>query len=264
MAIGSGDGPPTLLLDAGTGLANLAAVMEGAPFTGTILLTHLHWDHTHGLPFSSATDNDDAKVDLRIPEQPGQPLDLLAQAMAPPAFPITPTGLRGEWRFGSISEGRHHLDEFEVIAREIPHKGGRTFGYRVTAADGASLAYLPDHQPSRFGPGETAFGPLHEAALALADRVDLLLHDGQYTDDEFRRMHHFGHAAIGYAVALAEASNARRLMIFHHAPTRSDDELDDLAERWADWAAFAREGMQLTVAAAEPSDTPVRNGDPLV
>ena len=247
LAVAADGERPTLLLDAGTGLANLPDVLDGDAFEGAVLLTHLHWDHTHGLPFSPATDHPDAAADLYLPAQ-GVPAELLlARAMSPPHFPIGPTGLRGSWTFNSVEEGRLQTGGFEVLAREIPHKGGRTFGYRVTAPDGSSLAYLPDHQPSRLGPGANGFGPVHEAARALADGVDLLVHDAQYTAEEFPRMHGFGHAAIDYAVELAHVADVGRLLAFHHAPTRTDAELDRLADRFADDATFAREGLELSL-----------------
>ena len=247
LAVAAAGRPPTLLLDAGTGLVNLPAVLDGEPFRGDVLLTHLHWDHTHGLPFSPATDHPDAVVDLYLPAQGAPAAELLARAMSPPHFPIGPQGLRGAWSFQELDEGLFEAGGFEVLAREIPHKGGRTFGYRLTAPNGASLAYLPDHQPSRLGPGTTGFGPVHEAARALAEGVTLLIHDAQYTAEEFPRMHGFGHAAIDYAVDLARAADVGRLLAFHHAPTRTDAELDDLADRFAGTAAFAREGLELTV-----------------
>ena len=247
LAVAADDGPPTLLLDAGTGLTNLADVLDGQPFRGTLLVTHLHWDHTHGLPFSPATDHPEAAVDLHLPNQ-GVPAEmLLARAMSPPHFPIGPSGLRGSWSFKSVEEGGLSAGGFEVLAREIPHKGGRTFGYRITAPGGASLAYLPDHQPSRLGSGPHGFGPLHEAARALVDGVDLLVHDAQYTAEEFPRMHDFGHSAIDYAVDLARAANVGKLLAFHHAPGRTDAELDDLADRFAGAATFAQEGLELTL-----------------
>ena len=247
LAVAADDGPPTLLLDAGTGLGNLTDVLERQPFRGTMLLTHLHWDHTHGLPFSPATDHPEAAVDLYLPAQEAPAERLLARAMSPPHFPIHPTGLRGTWTFTSANEGGLQAEGFDILAREIPHKGGRTLGYRITTPDGSSLAYLPDHQPSRLGPGRHGFGPLHEAARALADGVDLLIHDAQYTAEEFPRMHGFGHSAIDYAVDLAGAADVGKLVAFHHAPTRTDAQLDDLADRFSDTATFAREGLELTL-----------------
>ena len=246
LAVAADDGPPTLLLDAGTGLANLPGALAGRAFRGSMLLTHLHWDHTHGLPFSPATDHPDAATDLFLPAQQAPAEETLARAMSPPHFPIGPEGLRGSWTFHGLDEGVVEVSGFEVLAREIPHKGGRTFGYRLTAPDGASLAYLPDHQPSQLGPGGTGFGPVHEAACALASGVGLLVHDAQYTAAEFPRLHHFGHSAVDYAVELARAADVDRLLAFHHAPRRTDDELDELAERFAGAASFAYEGAELT------------------
>jgi len=95
---------PTLVLDAGTGLQRLTPLLNGDPFTGTILLGHLHWDHTHGLPFFAAGDRPDADVTVIMPAQ-GNPEGVLARVMAPPHFPIKPNELRGHWRFLGIQPG---------------------------------------------------------------------------------------------------------------------------------------------------------------
>jgi hypothetical protein len=119
-------GTPRLILDAGTGLRRVTGLLGGAPFAGTIILTHLHWDHVHGLPFFSAGDRDDAQVALLLPEQEGSAgaEEVLARGMSPPHFPITPAGLRGEWSFGSLAPGVFKAEGFTVEAREVPHKGG--------------------------------------------------------------------------------------------------------------------------------------------
>ena len=247
IALATDDGPPTLLLDAGTGLANLPGLVGPEGFRGALLLTHLHWDHTHGLPFSPATDHPKAAVDCFLPAQDAPAAEVLAQAMSPPHFPIGPEGLRGAWTFSGLEEGVVEAGGFEVLAREIPHKGGRTYGYRVTGPDGRSLAYLPDHMPTANGLGETGYGTLHEAAATLAQGVDVLVHDAQYTTEELPSLHTFGHAAIDYAVMLSRVAGVGRLLAFHHAPSRTDDELDRLAERFAGAATFAREGAELAL-----------------
>jgi phosphoribosyl 1,2-cyclic phosphodiesterase len=232
---------PTLALDAGTGLHNLSLVLAGRPFRGTILLGHLHWDHTHGLPFFSAGDRPDSQVTLLMPEQ-GDPLRVLTWAMSPPHFPIRPDELRGDWRFGSLEAGDYEIEGFSVTARDIPHKGGRAFGYRVSDSR-STIAYLSDHGPIAMGEGPDGLGAYHDDAIALADGADLLIHDAQYTLEEFAARAHFGHASIDYAVALAAKAGVRSLLLFHHDPRRTDDQLDAVC------AHLPRDGT--VVAAAE-------------
>ncbi|HUP71485.1 MAG TPA: MBL fold metallo-hydrolase [Acidimicrobiales bacterium] len=265
VAIGQGDGPPTLVLDAGTGLRNLTGVLAGAPFRGTILLSHLHWDHTHGLPFFAAGDRPDASTHLYLPEQGVEPGELLARTMSPPHFPIGPHQLRGEWTFGVIDRGAYRFEGFDVLVREIPHKGGKTLGFRVS--DGArSLAYLSDHAPQDRGAGRRGVGALHDDALDLARDVDVLVHDAQYTAEELPTRGSFGHAAYEYSLELAAAAGARRVLLFHHDPSRTDPEVEAIlhaARRRAAAPAsggdvavdLARDGITFTIGNREQGDT---------
>ena len=217
---------PSLVLDAGTGLRNLTKHLAGKPFRGTILLGHLHWDHTHGLPFFAAGDEPGSEVTVVMPAQ-GDPEQVLERVFSPPHFPVTPSQLRGKWHVTSQEPGDSHVEGFSVTAAEIPHKGGRTFGFRVTDGRG-TLAYLSDHSPIAAGDGPYGLGAYHESALALARDADVLIHDAQHTAAEFRGRHFLGHAAIEYGIGLAEAAGARTLVLFHHDPWRTDDQIDDL------------------------------------
>lgn len=225
VALAHGGRAPTLVLDAGTGLRRLTQVLDGRPFRGTLLLGHLHWDHTQGLPFFAAGDRPDARVALHLPDQGTEAAEILARALSPPHFPIGPGQLRGAWTFANLRPGQHEMEGFSVLALDIPHKGGRTFGFRIS--DGRStVAYLSDHSPITLGPGPEGLGEYHEAALALVTGADLLLHDAQHTAPEFEAKKAFGHSAVGYAVGLAEKAAVGRLLLFHHDPPRTDDELD--------------------------------------
>jgi phosphoribosyl 1,2-cyclic phosphodiesterase len=140
--------------------------------------------------------------------------------------------MRGLWEFQHLAPGEHRIEGFDVLALEIPHKGGRTFGYRVS--DGrVAMAYMPDHAPISLGPGPEQFGPYHETAVQLAQGVDVLLHDSQYTREEFPARAHFGHSSIDYAVGLAVHAGARQLVLFHHDPWRTDAQLDSIVTSWA-------------------------------
>jgi phosphoribosyl 1,2-cyclic phosphodiesterase len=225
---------PALVLDAGTGLRQVTPLLGGLPFDGTILLTHLHWDHVHGLPFFTGADTPGSRVSLLLPEQEdgADAEEALTRDMSPPHFPISPRGLRGTWTFGPVAPGPLKAEGFTIEARKIPHKGGPTFGYRVS--DGSSaIAYLPDHCPTAAGPGPDGWGEYHRDALDLARDVDLLLHDAFLLPEEVAGEASFGHAAADYAIALGRRAGARRVALTHHKPGRTDDALDQLAARVA-------------------------------
>jgi phosphoribosyl 1,2-cyclic phosphodiesterase len=212
---------PTLVLDAGTGIRSLSAMLPGPGFRGTILLSHMHWDHVQGIPFFVAGDNDASVVDLYLPAQNGMTgRDLLASLMSPPRFPIEPEGLRGRWSFTALEPGRHTIGDFEVTAVEIAHKGGRTFGYRVEDGVG-SIAYLPDHAP---------VNGVSDDLRAMIRGVDVMLHDAQFVESERAIADLFGHATIPEAVALASEGPVGTLVLFHHGPARTDDQLDTIAK----------------------------------
>jgi phosphoribosyl 1,2-cyclic phosphodiesterase len=222
---------PSLVLDAGTGLRDLPALVDGRPYRGAIVLSHLHWDHLQGLPFCPVIDHPESEVDLYLPGA-GDPYALLARAMSPPHFPIEPGGLLGRWRFEPAAAA-------PVRTAEIAHKGGTTVGIRVEA-DGRSVAYLPDHVVG------------DAAAEELIAGVDVLLHDGQFLDREAERAHAYGHSTLGEALRLADRCEVGRLVLTHHAPARTDAEIDALAAAFRCTpggrpVAFARQGATIEV-----------------
>lgn len=233
VAIGHDGERPSLILDAGTGIRNAAdlfnpgrGLFDGNAYDGSILFGHLHWDHTQGLPFFAAGNNPDSRVDVYLPAQ-GEAEEILARFMSPPHFPIAPSELLGKWRFLALDPGEHEIEGFSVLALEIPHKGGRAFGYRITS-DGKTLAYLSDHCPMNLGPGPDGLGEYHEAALRLVTGCDLVFHDAQYTDAELPERAAFGHSSVGYAVRLASQGGVGRLMLYHHDPGRTDEQVDEI------------------------------------
>jgi phosphoribosyl 1,2-cyclic phosphodiesterase len=234
IAIAHADDPgPSLLLDAGTGLRRVQELLGDRPFVGSLLLTHLHWDHVQGLPFFPSGDRCGSRVSLLMPsnDEVGA-AELLSRMMSPPFFPIGPTELRGNWDFDFVPDGPFEAEGFSVLAREVPHKGGRTVGFRVSDG-GASVAYLPDHCPTALGRGPDEVGEYHEAALELACGVDLLIHDSHLRAEEVEAEGSFGHAAAEYAVRLGELAGARRVALFHHRPERTDAEVEQTVARFA-------------------------------
>jgi len=220
VALAHGGEPWSLLLDAGTGIRRVTKYLDGNAFAGALLLTHLHWDHVEGLPFFGAGDRDDSRVRVLMPDQGASATDVLARAMSPPHFPIGPDGLRGYWTFEGLKPGGHIVEGFEIQAFDVPHKGGRTYGFRVDDA-GRSIAYIPDHHPETETNAEIA---RHCAG------VDLLIHDAQFVIAEQAIADLYGHATIDDALALAKQCSARTLALFHHGPARTDDDVDAIGQ----------------------------------
>jgi phosphoribosyl 1,2-cyclic phosphodiesterase len=241
------EGQLPIVLDMGTGLRPYGMTHDG-DFHGTVLLSHLHWDHMQGLPFFPAGDREGSEVAMVVPgqEDGSDPLTVLDRAMSPPFFPIGAGQLRGAWTFDSLQPGESEHAGFHVLAREIPHKGGRTFGYRVSRG-GVVMTYMPDHCPTAFGPGPDGTGEYHEAALELARESDLLIHDAQLLRSELAAEAMTGHACGDYALELARRAGAKGVLLFHHRPNRTDDELDRLAESFSGDppVSLARQGSTL-------------------
>lgn len=238
-----GASDPSLVLDAGTGLRSLTARLSGSAFTGAIVLSHLHWDHTQGLPFFAAGDRQSSVIDLYVPGQGGKNArELLTRTMSPPTFPIEPHDLNGTWRLHSLDTGCHRLGGFSVRAADVAHKGGRTLGYRIEDSSGA-VAYFPDHCPTL---------GYSDEARALVAGADVLLHDAQFLAAERTIGTQYGHATVGEAITVATEGQVKRLVLFHHSPDRTDDQLDEIAaSREVAEAAMsvvvAREGDEIVV-----------------
>ncbi len=219
------EGDDPLILDLGTGLRALGDVLHkearavGTPLQATALLTHLHFDHILGIPFFSPLHDPGARLTLYGPAQgEGSLRDALHAAVQPPVFPIHMEQFHGEIVTVDIGAEDFSIGSAKVMARPIPHSGV-TLGFRVES-EGRSVAYLPDHQ----APLDRQAVP--DAVFELCQGVDLLIHDAQYTDDEFSVKPDWGHSTPAYAVHVAAEAGARRLMLSHHDPSHNDRELE--------------------------------------
>ena len=222
-----GHGP--FMFDIGTGARYFGATQpHDGSFRGTCLLTHLHWDHTQGLPFFTPMLRDGAHMDVYAPyQEDGRTVAQVFEAtVRPPLFPISITQFPGKFRFHDLSDSEFDIgtgpNRVHVTARLVPHVGP-TLGYRIEW-NGLSVAYISDHQQ----PYDGGFR-VSEGALELASGVDLLIHDSQYTPEEFSMKFNWGHCTVDYAAWFATKARAKRLALYHHDPTRSDDAIDAMS-----------------------------------
>lgn len=234
-----GDDP--IIFDLGTGLRSYGQVIAAdVDFRGSAFVTHLHWDHVQGLPFFGPVLRPGGRLAVYGPsEDPGVSLrDAFAGFMRPPYFPVTVEQLKGDISFHDLAEGTVTIGDATVTAAEVPHVG-YTNGYRLDW-DGTSVAYVSDHQQPAGGSMAVA-----DSVVDLCRGVDLLIHDAQYTTEEFDQKCDWGHCTVEYAVQVARVAGVHRLALFHHDPLHDDAWLDCLAT-----AARALAGPDLEVVAA--------------
>ncbi len=236
-------GHDPILFDMGTGMRYFGLRQPCTPFCGHVLLSHLHWDHTQGLPFFTPILREGSQLDIYAPAQSDTRTvgEVLAETIRPPLFPIPLAEFPGQMRFHDVDDSDFELGGVSVMSRLIPHCGP-TCGYRVSWND-RSVTYISDHQM----PCDGSMGAT-DAALELVQDTDLLIHDSQFTTEEFAMKSTWGHCTAEYAVWLAAEAGAKKLALFHHDPGRCDDAVDRLyddARRLGD-----RRGVEV-VAASE-------------
>ena len=246
------DGKPGFVIfDAGSGIRALAMSLlrdKRLPIRAHLFLTHTHWDHIQGFPFFVPALIPGNHISIYgNPEGEGGVEAALEGQMIHRYFPIGLKQMAAKLDFHQLESGEHEIAHMHVTVAPLFHSSV-TFGYRIEIG-GRSVVYLTDAEPRREGDQIT----IDPVMLGLAAGADVLIHDAQYTDEEYAGKIGWGHSPIGYVVDFARAAGVRRLILFHHDPLSSDAKLDALqqfARARADGAFqvdAAHEGMEITL-----------------
>ncbi|HEY4218476.1 MAG TPA: MBL fold metallo-hydrolase [Gemmatimonadaceae bacterium] len=223
-----------IILDAGTGIRGLGLALAdearrtGRGIAGDIFLTHAHWDHIQGIPFFTPMFEPGNQFMIWAPKMDGTDIDeVLHEQMAPAVFPVAFGDVPALIDFCTVAAAERRAGNgFAVRSFAVQHPGG-ALGYRFEgrSAEGPSFVYISDNElgsPDRYGMRPEWRQELVEFVRGAA----LLVHDATYTADEYERHGGWGHSTFDDAVALALDAGVPRLVLFHHKPERSDDELD--------------------------------------
>ena len=225
-------GDRLVVLDAGTGIRPLGLAVDadaGGPLNLDILLTHTHWDHIQGLPFFKPLFRTGNTVRIFGTSQERVSLETILERQNHPAvFPIPLRALSATLTVTEVTPGSEfEVDGFRVETIQLRHPG-TTLAYRLTPLEGgASMAYVTDNE---LGPGGSYGVPADWRArlVKFLGGVDLLIHDGMYSDDLLASRAGWGHSSPAEAVALAAECGAKRLVFFHHEPDHDDAAIDRL------------------------------------
>jgi phosphoribosyl 1,2-cyclic phosphodiesterase len=241
------DGTP-LILDAGTGIRSLGVGIAAKLPTINILLTHLHLDHIQGLMFFAPCFRSESSITIWGPSSPEASLEArIARYISAPLSPVEVRELPCEVSFVDAPASQWEIGSATVRAESVTHRGP-TLGYRITDSDGTTLTYISDHEPGLGAPLDQ-LEPEWISGYGLARDADLLIHDCQYTDQEYPDHVGWGHSRLTDTLTFARRTEARKVMLFHHDPLHSDDFLDDFRDTAADqWEQLGGDRGQLGLA----------------
>jgi phosphoribosyl 1,2-cyclic phosphodiesterase len=241
-----------LVFDAGTGIRELGLTLaEREPVKYVnLFLTHLHLDHVEGLGFFSAIWDPDVELHIWGPPSSLRSLeDRIGKLMSPPLFPVHLGDVPCRPIFHDVPEQELQIGSARVLVQPVTHRGS-TVGYRIEEG-GRSFAYIPDHEPA-LGVDLEKIEPEWVSGFSVAHGADVLFHDSQYTEHEYPTHRAWGHSAIDHTVTFGLMTKVRNLVLFHHDPGHSDEELEihraRAKELWGshnDAPVLAREGMEI-------------------
>lgn len=222
-----------IILDCGSGMRELGRHLLGqgkGPLQGYVFVSHFHWDHIQGFPFFAPAFIPGNHFRLFASGELQERLEVvLAGQMEFEYFPITLDRMEADIRFEELPQEPRTFHDFQVRALPLYHTQP-CMGFRLDSG-GRSVVYATDVEPANGPPSEGLFDLTHgrdRELVELSRGADLLILDGQYTMEEYRRSIGFGHSPLDFAVQVAVAAEARRLALFHHDPTHTDAIVDQM------------------------------------
>jgi len=245
-------GDDLIICDAGTGIRSLGNDLirryKKRPIRATILLSHIHWDHYVGLPFFKPIYWKKNSFSIGGPKPAKMDFgEAIGNAMHPPYFPIPVSAIPSKVKFKNIAERKFNIGKVKVVPLTLFHPGG-AFGWKFRFTNGMSLVHVTDNEPN----GDD----FRNRTIKWMRGADVLIHDAQYTPEEYKSRKGWGHSPFTYPLELAAEAGVGRVIFFHFDPDATDGHLNRIlgdARRWIRkrgakmTCVLAREGMSFNI-----------------
>ncbi|HAT72176.1 MAG TPA: MBL fold metallo-hydrolase [Elusimicrobia bacterium] len=211
-----------IIVDAGSGIRLLGKeLIRNSHNNFNMLFTHSHWDHVLGFPFFAPIYNKKTRIKIRGCSFSSDSVrEIIAKTMQPPGFPVKFEEISARFEFDSLCSSGCDIGGMQVLPIELSHPNNG-LGYKF-CEDGKTFVLLTDNELGFVHPG----GKTVEDYVAFSRGADLLVHDADYTDEEYPRRRTWGHSTWRQALDMALKSGVRALGLFHHNQDRYDRELD--------------------------------------
>ncbi|MEI7529398.1 MAG: MBL fold metallo-hydrolase [Elusimicrobiota bacterium] len=218
-----------IIIDAGSGIRLLGKeLLKNSDHVFNMLFTHSHWDHVLGFPFFAPIYNNKTRIRIMGCSYSSDSVrEIIAKTMQPPGFPVKFEEISARFEFASLCAGGCEIGDMNVLPIDLSHPN-HGLGYKFSEA-GKTFVFLTDNELGYIHPG----GQTPETYAAFSRGADLLVHDADYTPEEYPRRKTWGHSTWEQALDLALASGASALGLFHHNQDRSDSELDSIVAECA-------------------------------
>jgi phosphoribosyl 1,2-cyclic phosphodiesterase len=239
-----------VIVDAGTGMRGLGNKLlreATEPMHYHVLLSHVHWDHIQGLPFFSPAYVAGTKISVYALLTAADELhQVIGGITRHEFFPVPLEAVPANFEFHQVEPGvEFDIGSCHITPFALNHPFG-SVGYRLDC-DGSSWAYVADTAPftdvlhkQHFLAGPepltpddlTALGAMREALVRRITGVDTVVYDTHFLPDEYSKFPHYGHSTPDQALEICAEAKVRRLVLYHHAPSHGDDQMDQVAARY--------------------------------
>ncbi len=232
------------IFDAGTGIRLLGdELLKEAPLKPlNLLFSHYHWDHIQGFPFFLPAYQKNQEINLLAAHLGEKNAHSVLTQMTDPHFPVPSDNLAAKVTVLSMENDLLLIGRNVIKTQSLNHPGGGS-AYRVESEDG-SMAYVTDNE--LYPPNEP--NTSYQEWVTFLKNVDYLIHDAMYLDDEKERIHGWGHSLISQTLQLAVDAKVANLILFHHDPSRTDDQLDEISKNASQWMSEHYPECKVTVA----------------